>query len=311
MSPPSRLQIRQEIKKLNRLDPRRALYSSINSTYTAITEGLRVVVGMAGGGELFYRVRRVKGAKPTRVVELQAPSPELVTGYQRCNPPRVPMFYAASQRKGALVEARVEAGEVVYLSQWIGRDRIPVNRIFDSDETQIGPGHSLSTIHGPNDDIILAYFDTLFTKRIHSTFSDDYKFTAAIAQQLTTKFPYNELHDIHNDGFVALKYPSVLGTDTFHNTAMHASFASERLEILHAMEICIHKADEKSTLVDILDTAIHFDDGNIHWSGNPNHIPEILGATRSVPFIFDGSRWNLKLHDGVITPEYIKLLMED
>jgi len=34
-------------------------------------------------------------------------------------------------------------------------------------------------VSGPNDDLLLAYLDTLFTKRIHSTFADDYKFTAA------------------------------------------------------------------------------------------------------------------------------------
>lgn len=49
------------------------------------------------------------------------------------------MFYVASRRIGALVEARVEVGEIVYLSQWIGRDEIPVNRIFDDEENKKFP----------------------------------------------------------------------------------------------------------------------------------------------------------------------------
>ncbi|MBE9197488.1 RES family NAD+ phosphorylase, partial [Synechocystis sp. LEGE 06083] len=305
MSPPSRFEIRQELKKLNRLDPERALYSAINSTYIKIMHGLVTVVGMAGGGELFYRVRRTKGSKPTLVSELQAPPEKFVTGYQRCNPPGTPMFYAASRRIGALVEARVEPGEIVYLSEWIGRNRIPVNRIFENEENQIVPFVEMSTIHGPNQDIILAHLDTMFTKRIHSTFGDDYKFTAAIAQQLTTKFPENEEHDVHEDGYVALKYPSVLNRENTHNTAMHASFASERLELLHVMELRVNSNDEDDFSIEVIDTAVNILGDKFEWTGNPKLIPEMLDKKRSVPFIFNGNKWNRRLFQGDVTMEYI------
>jgi hypothetical protein len=311
MSPPSRQEIRQEIKKLNRLDPKRASYSDINRTYVKIMEGLSVVAGMAGGGELFHRLRRTGGLKPSLVTELQAPPATFVTGYQRCNPPGTPMFYAASRRIGALVEARVEAGEIVYLGEWIGRNRIPVNKVFEKEENQAVPGIDMSTIHGPNDDMILTYLDTQFTKRIHSTFADDYKFTAAIAQQLTTKFPPSKKHDIHDDGYVALKYPSVFDLESTHNTAMHASFAAERLDLLHVMELRVISANEDDISVEVLDTAVKFTDSTIEWFGNPNLVPIMLGEHRSVPFIFDGTRWNLQLYDGIVTPEYIKLLLAD
>lgn len=311
MSPPSRLEIRQELKKLNRLDPRRASYSAIHATYVNILEGLSIVVGKAGGGELFYRVRRTAGLKPSLITELQAPPAEFVVGYQRCNPPGTPMFYAASRRIGALVEARVEAGETVYLSEWIGRSHIPVNRIFDTEENQVVPGIDMSTIHGPNDDMILTYLDTQFTKRIHSTFADDYKFTAAIAQQLTTKFPPNDHHDVHQNGYVALKYPSVLGVENGHNTAMHADFASERLDLLHVMELRVVSAEGNDVVVEAVDNALVFSNGEIDWTGNPNLVPTILDADRGVPFIFDGDKWNLRLYDGPVTSLYIKLLMAD
>lgn len=307
----SRWEIRQEIKKLNRLDPKLASYSAIKSTYQKITDGLLIVVGKAGGGELFFRVRRTGGRKPSHTTELQAPPAKLVTGYQRCNPPGIPMFYAASQRVGALVEARVEVGEIVYLSQWIGRSQIPVNRIFDSEENQVVQGFEKSTVHGPSDDIILTYLDTQFTKRIHSTFADDYKFTAAIAQQLTTGFQTDESHDIREDGSVALKYPSVLGVENFHNTAMHASFASQRLEILHVLELRVLSVQATDISVEILDTAVEFDEGEIVWSSNPNLVPTLLGEKRSVPFVFDGKKWKLGLYEGPVTPDYIRLLMAD
>ncbi len=311
MSSLSRLDIKREITKLNRLDPKSAAYSAIQSTYSRILGGLHVVVGRAGGGELFYRVRKTGGVKPSMVGELQAPPVKFVTGYQRCNPPGVPMFYAASQRLGALVESRVEVGEIVYLSQWIGREQIPLNRIFDSEENQIVLGADQSTVSGPNDDLLLAYLDTQFTKRIHSTFADDYKFTAAIAQQLTTGFPAGVSDGVREDGYVALKYPSVHGLETFHNTAMQASFAAERLDLLHVMELEILSVMGTDVSVRIRDTATNFESERIEWSSNPNSVPTLLRGKKNVPFVSNGKKWRLQLYGGPVTQEYTNLLMRN
>jgi hypothetical protein len=311
MKPLSRAELRDEIVKLNRIDPRRDVYSTICSIYAKITSGFTTFVGSTGGAELFYRVRKTKGLKPIVVSELQAPPAEFVTGYQRCNPPSVSMFYAASKRVGALVEARVEVGDIVYLSQWIGRDRMPVNLIFDATANQVVPGVDNSTMQGPNNEIVQTYLDTQFTRRIHATFADDYKFTAAIAQQLTTNYPPNEKHHVRNDRFVALKYPSVLGIEIWHNTVMHASFALERLDLLHVMELRIIGVVENDIAVEVLDTAISFLDGGIHWSGSSDMLPRILGKDRGVPFISDGTKWNIMLHGEPITPEFIRALMLD
>ena len=296
---------------MNRLNPRDASYSAINSSFHQITEGLHVVVGKAGGGELFFRVRRTNGSRPTFVSELQAPPAHLVRGYQRCNPPEVPMFYASSKRIGALIEARVQAGETVYLSQWIGRDQIPVNRVFDSEENQTVPGVDQSTIHGPNDDLVMTYLDTQFTKRIHPTFSDDYKFTSAIAQQLTSNFPENDFHDVRKDGHVALKYPSVFALEDCHNTAMHANFASERLELLHVMEANVQSVDGDTVSIAILDNAINFPDGRIEWLGDIKQVPALRPENRAVPFRFNGQQWKLELHDGDVTSAYVDALINE
>jgi hypothetical protein len=307
----SRLDIRQEIKKLNRMDPREASYSGICKTFTRISHGLLTVVGMAGGGELYFRVRRTGGSKPTKISDLQAPPASLVSGYQRCNPPGVPMFYASSRRIGALVESRVEVDEVVYLSQWIGRSKIPVNKIFDSEENQHVRGLDISNFRGANDDLILTYLDTIFTKRIHSTFSDDYKFTSAIAQQLTSGYKSNVEHDIHSDGCVAIKYPSVFAIENCHNTAMHAGFAKERLELIHVMELKILSIDGNNITIDVLDNAVLFENGELGWSSDRNKVPALLAPQRAVQFRFDGVRWNLELFGGEITENHLSRLMAE
>jgi len=305
----SRHQLRQEIINLNRIDSKRASYDLLLSTYRRITEGLQIVVGLAGGGELFYRVR-ITEHKPQKISDFQAPPSQSVLGYQRCNPPGIPMFYAASRRIVALWETRVKKGQVVYLSQWIARDRIPVNRIFDSEENQEVNGQ-VSTLRGPNDDVLLAYFDTQFTRKIHADFADDYKFTAAAAQFLTTKFRAETERKIHIDGHVALKYPSVFDLEVGHNTAMHAEFAKERLELLHAMELRVLESEGNSIRVEVLDTATNFEDGQIHWTSDPSRIPALLVEERSVPFRHDGTKWNLQLWDGPVTSEYLEALLTD
>jgi len=306
----SRSEAREQIRKLNRIDPKSASYDSILSIFTKITDGLNVVVGIAGGGELFYRAR-VASEKPVKITELHAPPAHLVCGYQRCNPPLTPMFYAASQRAGALLETRVCEGDTVYLSQWIARNLIPVNRIFDSEENQAVDGKLAAALSGPNDDLLFTYLDTQFTKRIHASFADDYKFTAAIAQFLTCNFNKDDDHTIGDDGHVALKYPSVLGLDTWHNTAMHAEFASERLDLLHVMELKVLSVDDNSIRIDILDTATSFEAGVISWSSNPSLVPTLLEKDRAVPFIFDGRKWNLQLFEGPVTAAYVEALLSN
>lgn len=168
MSLLSRFNIHQEIRKLNRLDPKLASYDAIRTTYERMTDGLQIVVNRGGAHELFYRVRRTNGVKPTKINELGAPPAMVVTGFQRCNPPGIPMFYAASRRIGALIEARVQTGDVVYLSQWIAKDHLPTNKIFDNEQDHLlNESSNISTIRGRNDDLVVAYFDTQFTKRIH------------------------------------------------------------------------------------------------------------------------------------------------
>ncbi|NTB99093.1 RES family NAD+ phosphorylase [Agrobacterium tumefaciens] len=307
----SRYALRQEIKKLNRLNPKDASYTAITQTYRNIMHGMTLVAGKLGGGELFYRVRKTGGYKPNSVKELHAPPANLVTGYQRCNPPGIPMFYGASKRIGAIYETRVEAGDTICLSQWIGNESIPVNKIFDSEENQEILGVERSSIEGPNDDILLAYLDTQFTKRIHTTFADDYKFTSAIAQELTCGFTPDEKRGIKDDGFIALKYPSVLNANLSYNTAMHSSFAADRLELIHVMEIKVLSINGTEVDIEIIDTSNDIQNGCIIWSGRTDLVPEIISEPRGVPFIFDGRRWSLLMHEGPITREYINMLMTD
>ena len=311
MVPLSRLAVRQEIQKLMRMDASRASYEAIQAKYHKLMHNVVIRAGQAGGGELFFRVRRTDGTKPKFITEIGAPPSEVVTGYQRCNPPGTPMFYAASRRIGALIEARAAIDETIYLSQWIGEIAIPVNKVFTYEATDETPMLPPYIPPGPNDDLVLTHIDTLFTRRIDSAFSDDYKFTAAIAQQLTSKFVRDSDFEIHRDGHVALRYPSVLGIEDWYNTAMHGSFASDRLVPIHIMELKILSLDGLNISVQILDTATKFEDGEIHWTADPTLVPALIGSAPGPGFVFTGNDWQLQLHDATVTPDVLRALFAE
>lgn len=302
----ARFEISNSIRRLNRCDTAKLPYEYFCNEYGKLTKGFRTCVGMTAGSELFFRVRKNMRERPSCVSDLSAPPPSRVVGYQRCNPPNVPMFYASSTRLGALIESRVEAGDIVYLSQWIGRDKLPVNKIFDE-----SVDHSSQSTYRELDSIVISHFDTLFTQKIHDKFSADYKKTSAIAQLLTSRFPPNEEHDIRSDRNIALRYPSVHNLGSCFNTAMHASFARERLSILHVAEIKIGADVDGHLLYSVADTAWKFDGDEVFWSGRSECMPIFKLAKNAVPFISDGSRWNLRVCESAMSQEELTRLIEE
>jgi hypothetical protein len=301
----SKLSLHREIKKLNRLDAVRANYSCVKEIFEKITDGLNITIGMTPGAELFFRARKNPNTKPSAVYEIAAPPSHASTGFQRCNPPGVPMFYSSSRRITALLECDVKPGDTVYLGQWIGNGPIPVNSVFATGFD------NQSFAYGEVENILLPYLDTIFTRRIHSDFSDEYKFTAAIAQQLTSKFPVGAQHDIRSDGNVGIRYPSVIERGNAYNTAMHAPFAEDRLQLLHVMEFLIHERSEFDVTAEVTDNAFRFTDGHIDWCGDKNRAPQLRGKTRCVPFIWDGARWLLALQTGEISSAYVHALLSE
>lgn len=300
----SSLERRQLIWRLNRIDPTKGEYSTILDIIRKMAGDLNILVSTSKGQELFYRARVAPKNRPELVSELHAPPAALVQGFQRCNPPGVPMFYAASRRVTALLECNVQPGQRVYLSEWIGQDEMPVNRLLDPESDT--DTYAFSETQGG----VRSYLDTIFTRRIHKAYSDDYKFTAAASQFLTTNFPQGK-QNIREDGLVALKYPSVVDIERSYNTAMHASFAESRLQILHVMEIDVISRSGNSVEIKVIDNARAFTDGRIDWLGNKDAIPAPTGPKGEVRFVHGGASWLLEIRDQPSSAEDIIRMLDE
>lgn len=304
-TPLSSFDLRQEIKKLNRLDPKRANFDNILRTYNTIFVGLGIVIGKTRSTETLFRARIInEGPKPSSMSELAAPPANLVVGYQRCNRPGRSVFYASSRRMTALLECRVKQGDTVYLSQWMCKQPFPVNRYLE--HTELWAKNST-----PQAEALISHFDTLFTRRVDTAFSDDYKFTAAISEFLTEGLPTGADFDIRDDRSVALRYPSVVNHDESYNTAMSASMANERLDLLHVMQCYINHAEDDHVEVDVLDNGYGRKNGTIYWTGLPNKIPT-LRDPKGVLFVGNGSgEWELQVRQDSISPSDIDALLKE
>jgi len=305
MSTLSRLELRQHILRLNRLDPVRADYAHLKRTYASIVDGIRLVVGKTLSTETLFRARVERTQPFTHVHELESPPAERVTGYQRCNGPGEPMFYASSKRMTALHEVRSQIGDIVYLSQWMVKEPIPVNRIFEADQLSDLPGGLTDY-----EESVFSHFDTLFTRRIHDTFSDDYKFTSAITDAITKNFTPHPSEDIREDRTVGIRYPSVVDIGGGYNTALDPAFIGARVNILHVMKLRVDAVAGNEMSCHVLDNAHTFTDGRINWTSDPTAIPAIR-PPNAVGFMFDGQKWNLQLHVGEPSAEDLRRLLSE
>lgn len=290
----SKLEMREQIRRINRLDLSRSEYSTIKDIIAHMIPGVPIVVGTTLPQELFFRARKSPGKKLTKVAELCAPPPDKVVSFQRCNPPGEPMFYCSSRRITALIESEVKQGDIVYLSQWIGKKPLPVNKTLDASEDIKFDDHL-----DERSNMFHAFIDTLFTKKIQKTFSTDYKLTSAISEQLTSQFTAEENRDIREDGRVGIRYPSVVDIENSYNTAFPPSFALERIDLLHVIEIHIIERQGNEVSVSLADTAMDFADGEIQWTGKMSSIPAPRNEKGGVFFRYSGTKWN------VLTTEHL------
>ncbi len=291
----SNFELRSRIAQLNRLNSRTAGYSTIAETYRTMTYGVTSSVNK-NGAELYFRVRADLDERPTMLSQLGPPPADKVFGFQRCNPPGVPMFYTASRRMTALLESRVSSGKTVYLSQWIGKQALIVNTSLQ--EFALGVD---SERWDQRNTIFYTHLDTLFTKRVHKDFSDDYKFTAAIAQQFTKGF-HKSWEDIPEDGKIGFQYSSVVDIENSYNTVFHAS-SFDQFDILHFAELKITGVTENSLTAELTGNAVHFPDGSIVWNDDPGLVPAMRPKDRSVGVRWLGDRWQIDVHGRPMTDD--------
>jgi hypothetical protein len=294
--------ILRRTRQLDRIDLSRASFLTLQNEIRKLMHGIGVPIEMSPSTEFYFRVRKNPGAKIANVAGLMAPPAELVTGFQRCNGPAEPIFYAASDRLTALKETRVEIGDTVYLSQWIAKQKMPFNHVFAPNAAD-----EYFDKLSPAETTLYAFFGTHITKRIGADFADDYKLTAAIAKFLMNNFTPSADFDIRDDQSVGLRYSSVLRRETSFNVAIKPKFAEERLQLCHVMEgrvVAIGEGGEPK--LEVLDNADHFRDGKVVWSGDPNMIPSEIEDKQRIPFVFKNEGWTLPVLKGPITTEDIK-----
>ncbi|QOJ23559.1 MAG: RES domain-containing protein [Gammaproteobacteria bacterium] len=292
----STLKLRQKIKQLNSIDLDKVDYKYLVSLLWSASDGVQVPIQYKSI-EIYFRARICNSKKIDKVSELGAPSADLITGYQRCNPPGIPMFYAASKRITALLECDVQEGDIVYLGQWINTAYVPINRIFSHSEMEM---HNFSEI----DILYHSFLETLFTRKIHKTFNVEYKLTAAATEALTTRYPKEEtikingkIKNITIDGTGGLYYPSVTNKSNSYNTVFHANFANANLKLVHVTQLKITKKTDREYSIEIIDTTNETQDGNILWLGSRHSIPRQEISKVGVEFFCNGRDWIIPVRD--------------
>lgn len=297
--------ISELIIQLNRLNVDQTDYRYIVSLLRKAMKGIRVTVA-SNSTELYFRARVCNDVKPLTVDELKAPPAELVKGFQRCNPPGIPMFYSASKRISALLECNVKKGDKVYLGQWVSREPAPVNTIMSSDINRY-----LNPTMTVRESSFYTYVDTIFTRPIHKTFSNVYKITSAVTEVLTTGYKRNKEHYIGEDCTVGILYPSVANIEDSYNCAFHASFADSRFILLHVMELLVKSREGKKIFVEVTDNAVEFHDGTIKWLNNSAAITKLKETINGLVFRSNGKAWLIPTRDTIPTNHEINELLSE
>ncbi len=305
----SYLDLRDELFKLNRLDMRRADYQAILHTVQRIIAGFKIELFSFSGAGLMFRARpgnKIK--KPKDISEIAAPPPHCVTGFQRCNPPGIPMFYASNRRIGALLETGVKAGDRVYLSQWSISQPFPLSIILHTTGTNLNSKVD-SSLSGPQSEIIVPFLDRIFTTRIHSDFSDEYKLTAAIAQILTTNW-WDPKSTPDNLERCALHYSSVIRSDLI-NFAVPVEMAARSLRLEHVMELKVTSITDDTVEAVIKDSTRDFSGTKINWSGGCRNVPMLRAPDGSWTITKFKGGWGLGVHDGPVSSDYVSKLLNE
>jgi RES domain len=302
----STVEIRNLIKWLNKIDLSNTDFDILlKAVGKLMIKGFSVHVDWCVSSESLFRSRVNPKCRPTTLTELMAPPQLSVSGYQRCNPPGLPMFYAASRRMTALLECGVSRGDIVYLSQWRGETKVPVN-------AAIHPLREYNLKQTPLQLHIQSYIETIFTRRVDKTFSDDYKLTAALSQNLTTGFQPDPFVDVREDRIVGLRYPSIVDIENSYNTVFHDQFSRDRLIPLHVMEMRILNVKGKNISYEVLDNAIDFSNGEICWTHDSNKVPALQESIPGLQYRLDSERaWRILTIDNEPTAEYLAALLSE
>ncbi|WP_043617952.1 RES domain-containing protein [Chromobacterium violaceum] len=292
MSAPTSLsKVRETITELNKIDLARADYSYLLKQIGMLMSGIPVQASFPLKGTVFYRGIAYE-TKPMDTSFLGAPPVQLVTGYQRCNPPGKPMFYASVDPNAIFAELDVQVGSKIYLSTWEVVDdflyfRIPPRA---SEEFQSSPAYAK----------IETFFETRFAQPIHETFSEQYKLTAAIAEQLSGQSVMSIMPMQQLPKLAAVAYPSVAHKSRADNIAIRPEVAASCLKLKNVTELFIIDRDETSWTVEGRDFSTTFENEVIAWSERPPQWAGPIGEAVNIEIGSNG--WVARKSDGTIIP---------
>lgn len=295
------------IKELNRLDLDKIEYGEVLEKIKPLVIQIPMFIQMSQSSKLYFRSRVCNYKEIDSINELLAPPKESVTGFQRCNSPGKSMFYSSSKRITTLLECNVGIGDIVYLSQWISKEPIPLNVLFSNNIENNSPKSTTST-----EEIIINYLDTIFTRPIHKSFSNSYKLTSAITELITNKFKPSKALDIRDDKTMALLYPSILDISGSHNIVLPANLAKTRLQPVHIMKLKVIERDGRSIKVKIIDNGREVLDGKINWLKDETKIPlPIENKNKGLIVQWTGNSWSIPVGNSELTQEIIEKILNE
>lgn len=302
--------LRNKIKSLNRLDVDKADYNYIKKIISEMHDGLRTLVVNSDINNSFFRVRINPKKKPMDINELKSPPSSLITGFQRCNQPNNPKFYASSKRITALIECNAKQGDTVFICQWRVKKRFALNYVLLNDPK---PESGIKFYPTPAESTFLTYIDTVFTKPIHKTFSNQYKITAAITEQLTKGYKREENDNIHihPEGYIGLYYPSVMDIERGYNISIYPEIVDSCLELAHVMEAKITDKHDERIEIEVIDNSNDINDNIIKWLGDSKKIPlGKINKDQTMYSIING-KWSLVVRASNSSPDELQRLLEE
>lgn len=276
------------INNLNRVNLKSADYKSLFYQIEKLITKIPMRAFFIEKGTTFYRAVSYNN-KPKEVCFLGSPPPEKVTGYQRCNIPGDPMFYGGCYIGAVLSEIDTKDGNNIYLSKWVTEKPFLCFRIPPDSPEEMKQDAVFSRIE--------TFFETIFSRPVHETFSEQYKITSAIAQKLTTGVIKNGNEDYEHQ-FGAVIYPSVVHPSRADNIAIKPSIEKSCLRLQDVSEINIVENNENSFKIKTIDFSSEFIHDEIIWTGRtPNWTVkngEVLIFTNEV------NGWVARNRDGTV-----------
>ncbi|MCG7518810.1 hypothetical protein [Ruegeria sp. Ofav3-42] len=274
---------RQLITAINSAHLDRSNYKTLQSQINELFQGYALKGMSLAQDQMIYR-GRVMAGKPSSIDELKAPPAEAVKGFQRCNSPGNPMFYGGFVLGAIFAEVigpDTSDGKI-FVSRWVAPEGFfAVELLPKENQAEMDTSRTQA--------IVDTFIETKFVGRVHETYSNDYKVTAAIAEKALSGSLSEEANDgfpitpKEGEGLGCIIYPSVQATGRGPNVAMIPSYANRHLIPDCVEEIHFRRKSEESFEINRIDYAKpSLTDNTLVWTGKQLHWTVDSGSTATV-----------------------------